>query len=217
MNSKIWFSADTHYSHANVLHLCDRQFSDIYEHDKILIQNHNSLISDNDDFYHLGDFAFRCSAERVREIIKKLNGRIRIVRGNHEKPLLQAVERGLLNDMLNSGKLEIFGLKAILEDSTLAISKMINVEGQLIFLSHYSHKTFPNAFRNGQHLFGHSHGRIEPYFKCRDVGVDTFSETHQRFFPWSYEEIKEEMEKVIEPFSEAPEQVSPDHRDSEEN
>jgi calcineurin-like phosphoesterase family protein len=217
MNSKIWFSADTHYSHANVLHLCDRQFSDIYEHDKILIQNHNQLVSPNDDYFFLGDFAYRCSPERVTEILKKLSGRIHIVIGNHDKPLIQAAERGLLNDMLNKNKLVIFGLNAIMEDHTIGITKMINIDGQLVFLSHYGLRTWPSAFRNSYHLYGHSHSRLHPLYKSMDVGVDVETSTHKRFFPWSYEEIKEEMEKVIEPFSEDPEQTSPDHRDSEEN
>ena len=222
MNSKLWFSADFHFSHNNVLHLCNRPFADIYEHDKVLIQNYNSVVSDNDDFFFLGDFAYKCSCERVVEILKKMNGRIHAILGNHDKILRQAVERGLLNDMLNSGKLEIFGLKAILEDPTIAISKMINIEGQLIFLSHYGIRSWPNSFRGSICLYGHSHSRLPSLYKSMDVGIDTGVDTgvdietdaHKRFFPWSYEEIQKEMEKVTDSFSEDP---SSNHNNVYEN
>jgi len=206
MNNKLWFSSDTHYSHANILHHCNRSFLHIYEHDEVLIDNHNSVVDKDDDYFFLGDFAYRCSPERVSEIINKLNGHIYIILGNHDKPLIQAVKRGLLTNVLNNGKLTIFGLSAILEDSTISISKMINVDGQLIFLSHYSVRSWPSSFRGKSwHLYGHSHNNLEPHYKSFDIGIDTFSETHKRFFPWSYEEIKERMDKVTEPFREASE------------
>jgi len=206
MNNKLWFSSDTHYSHANILHHCNRSFLHIYEHDEVLIDNHNSVVDKDDDYFFLGDFAYRCSPERVSEVINKLNGHIYIILGNHDKPLIQAVKRGLLTNVLNNGKLTIFGLSAILEDSTISISKMINVDGQLIFLSHYGVRSWPSSFRGKSwHLYGHSHNNLEPHYKSFDIGIDTFSETHKRFFPWSYEEIKERMDKVTEPFREASE------------
>lgn len=205
MNNKLWFSSDTHYSHANILHHCNRQFLNIYEHDEVLINNHNSVVNKNDDYFFLGDFAYRCSPERVSEIINKLNGHIYIILGNHDKPLLQAVKRGLLTNVLNSGKLTIFGLSTILEDNTISISKMINVEGQLIFLSHYGIRSWPSSFRGSFHLFGHSHSRLQPFYKSMDVGVDVETDTHRKFFPWSYEEIKIQMDKVTEPFGESSE------------
>jgi calcineurin-like phosphoesterase family protein len=205
MNNKLWFSSDTHYSHANILHHCNRQFLNIYEHDEVLINNHNSVVNKDDDYFFLGDFAYRCSPERVSEIINKLNGHIYVIIGNHDKPLIQAVKRGLLTNVLNNGKLTIFGLNSILEDNTISISKMINIEGQLIFLSHYGIRSWPSSFRGSFHLFGHSHSRLPPFYKSMDVGVDIETDTHKKFFPWSYEEIKERMNQVRSEFSESPE------------
>lgn len=198
---KIWFTSDPHYSHENIIRLCNRDFVDIYEHDKILIENYNSLVSDTDDCYFLGDLAYRCSPERVSEILNKLNGKIYCLLGNHDKPLIQAVQKGLLNDILNNGKLEIFGLKSIIKDRTISIAKMIEINNQKIFISHYALRTFPCAFRGAYHLFGHSHGRIISKYKIMDVGVDS-TEIPRKYFPVSFDEIREIMKIKSQNFSE---------------
>ena len=194
----IWFSADTHYSHANVISLCNRPFCNIYEHDQVLIQNDNSVVSNEDDYYFLGDFAFRCSAERVLEIIKRLNFRkMYFLFGNHDKAMRQAIQRGMLDKEINNGKIEIIGGKEPITDTTIAISKMLDINGQKIFISHYGHRTWPGAFRNCIHLYGHSHSNLLPLYKSMDVGVDCHN-----FFPISFEEILFAMNNVKEEFSE---------------
>lgn len=196
-NRKTWFGSDTHYSHDNILHLCRRPFLNIYEHDKTLIDNHNSLISDNDDYYFFGDLAFRCSPHRVVEILKSLNGRLIIMLGNHDKPFRQAVQLGLLKKELDSGKIQIIGGMASIHDREISISKMIDIEGQKIFISHYSHRTWPGAFRGSWHLYGHSHNNLPPLYKSFDVGVDA-----NNYFPISFNQIKYRMDLITEPFKE---------------
>lgn len=200
---KYWFSSDFHFSHANILHLCNRPFQNIYDHDRILIDNYNSLVSNEDIFYFLGDFAYRCSPERASKVIKRLNfAKMYFLFGNHEKPVRQAVQKGLLDDEIKSGKIEIIGGKIAIDDHTLAISKTIEIEGQKIFISHYGHRTWPSAFRGTWHLYGHSHNNLPPMYKSFDVGVDTFSEIHKRFTPYSLEEIFNIMSKIPSIFSE---------------
>ena len=51
----IWFTADIHYNHKNVLQYCNRPFKTIEDMNHTLIENHNSVVSDEDDVYILGD------------------------------------------------------------------------------------------------------------------------------------------------------------------
>lgn len=198
----IWFSADSHYSHNNIISLCDRPFQSIYEHDKTLVENHNSLVSMEDDYYFLGDFAYRCSAVRAVEVIKKLNFRkMYFLCGNHEKPIRQAVRKELLDDEIKSGRIEFIGGLHIVNDKSLYVSKMIEIEGQNIFISHCAHMTFPGVFRGAISLFGHSHGRIVSKYQMVDVGVDS-TEIPKKYFPVSLLEIKTIMKNKKSEFSE---------------
>ena len=109
---------------------------------------------------------------------------------------------GLLEKELRDGKIEILGGKCAIEDHTLAISKMLDFNGQKIFIGHYGHRTWPSAFRGTIHLFAHSHSNLPPLYKSFDIGVDTHSETHKRFYPYSLQEIFNIAAKITDEFSE---------------
>jgi calcineurin-like phosphoesterase family protein len=193
-----YFTSDYHFCHKNVLEMCQRPYTDIDSHDDDIIQRHNSVVADSDDIWDLGDIAYRCSAEDCFERIKRLNGKRHIIMGNHDKPLRQAYKKGLFKSLINSGKLEIIGGEMAINDSTLAISKMINIEGQQVFLSHYAYKTWPGAFRGTIMLYGHSHGNLtESKYKSFDVGVDSHN-----YYPWSWTQVKERISKITIDFSE---------------
>ena len=57
--SNIWFSADYHFSHKNIIEYTNRPFSDITEMDNTIVENHNSVVKPNDHVYFLGDFSFQ--------------------------------------------------------------------------------------------------------------------------------------------------------------
>jgi hypothetical protein len=44
--------------------------------------------------------------------------------------------------------------------------------GKRVWLSHYSHRTWPGAGKGAFHFYGHSHGSLEGIGLSRDVGVD---------------------------------------------
>lgn len=52
----IYFISDTHFEYENVIKYCKRLFSDIRKINETLISNWNSIVSDDDIIYHLGDF-----------------------------------------------------------------------------------------------------------------------------------------------------------------
>ena len=194
MSGTTWFTSDYHIGHRNIIRLCERPFKDIEEMDRALIDRHNAKVGESDTVYDLGDFAFRCTPEYAVACLAQLNGRRHLLWGNHDKPLRQALKRGLLDGLLASGQLTLIGDP----DPHMQTALRINVDGQDIVLAHYAQRTWHGAFRGTWHLYGHSHGNLTPFRKSMDIGVDA-----HEFHPVSFTELQSRMAQVQEPFSEA--------------
>lgn len=85
----IWFWADPHLGHANILIYAERPFSSLKEMNETLIRNYNSVVAKDDTVYLLGDLCFPkyISPELV---LASLNGNITLIKGNHDKqPVLE--------------------------------------------------------------------------------------------------------------------------------
>ena len=198
----IYFSSDSHFGHKAVLSLCCRPFDDIQAHDQELIRCHNECVAGNDTVYLLGDIGFRCSAEYLASCLSKMKGRKHILLGNHDKPLRQAYKSGYLKKLITSGEITIIGGESSIYDKSLATAKMLKVNEQKIFISHYANRSWPGAFRGSWHLYGHSHSNLPPLFKSFDVGVDSETETHTKYYPWSFDEIQKRMDAIPNDFCE---------------
>ncbi len=179
--------------HFNIIGLCQRPFGSVEEMENAIVERHNAVVGPEDVVYDLGDFAFRCSAEHAVECLRRLNGRRTILWGNHDKALRQALKRGLLDDLLESGRLSFIGDP----DPHLQTGFQVVVENQWIVLAHYAQRTWQGAFRGAWHLYGHSHGNLPAFKKSMDVGVDAWD-----FRPLSFEQIRDHMQAVIEAFAE---------------
>ena len=83
----IYFTADNHFCHGNIIGSCDRPFKDVYEMNKTMIEKWNSYVTDRDEIYILGDFLYKGTAKDANEILSRLKGKKYLVRGNHEKYL----------------------------------------------------------------------------------------------------------------------------------
>ena len=80
---KIWFIADSHFFHKNVIDYCNRPFLSIEEMNSTLIYNWNNIVKNNDRVFMLGDFAL-CGKDKIIEIGNQLKGRKILILGNHE-------------------------------------------------------------------------------------------------------------------------------------
>lgn len=78
----IYYIADTHFGHENVIKFCNRPFSGVEEMNEVMIQRWNKRVHGNDTVYILGDMFLRC--EEAESILKRLKGRKRLVVGNHD-------------------------------------------------------------------------------------------------------------------------------------
>lgn len=87
--AEIWLISDTHFGHSNILTFKDkngdpvRDFSSVDEMDETMIMNWNTLVTPQDKVYHLGDVYFG-SGERANNILSRLNGKKRLIVGNHD-------------------------------------------------------------------------------------------------------------------------------------
>lgn len=79
----MFMTSDEHWGHKNIIVYCKRNFSTIEDMNKALIDNHNSVVGNNDIVYHLGDLSM--SNKIVPEILKQLNGSHILIPGNHDK------------------------------------------------------------------------------------------------------------------------------------
>jgi len=104
----------------------------------------------------LGDVAFCCKPAYADICVRRLNGRIHLLLGNHDPAL-----RGIPSDTYASVQEGI---------------KEITVEGQKIVLCHYALREWQGAMGGAWHLFGHTHGGLRPFGKSVDVGVDNVYE-----------------------------------------
>jgi calcineurin-like phosphoesterase family protein len=71
----IYFTADTHFWHSNIIRICGRPFADVETMNNVLIENWNSRATDQDEIYILGDFVFKGKGREANDILKALNGK----------------------------------------------------------------------------------------------------------------------------------------------
>ena len=138
LQRRIFYIADMHFGHKNILKYDKRPFADTEQMDEEIIRRWNERVCDDDTVYVLGDAFFK-GEERSIEIMKRLNGHKRLIRGNHDR---------------NNGKLLRLW-------ESVSEYEEIKDGGHLVVLSHY-----PMMFYNHQHdgavmLYGHVHNTGE--------------------------------------------------------
>ena len=159
----IYFTADLHLGHENIMHLCNRQFNNIEEHDEYILQSINNVCTENDNLYILGDIGYPKDINKLRDYLKRINANVYVVLGNHDSRynLMQLKREGIIKDVSD-------------------FAKVAN-EGKLIVCCHYPLKEWVGYYRGSYLAYGHTHGNIKQYDRCMDVGVDNIGYTPIEF------------------------------------
>ena len=84
MAPTLWFTADHHFGHHNIISHCNRPFASAEEMNETLLTNWNRVVAPEDIVYHLGDIFIMPSGD-ARKFRERLHGRICLLRGNHDK------------------------------------------------------------------------------------------------------------------------------------
>lgn len=172
---KTFFSSDWHLSHKNIIKYDPRPFATIEEMDKTIIDNYNSVVGEDDEFFYLGDFCF--NNKKVEEFLEQLNGKKYFIKGNHDH-----------SDVVSAYKKYGTYLGGLEE---------IEVNKQLIVLCHYTMRNWNQSHRGAIHLYGHDHGALEstPHGKSMDVFVGLSG-----YYPLEFTDIMSKLKdrKVIQ-------------------
>lgn len=171
--NKIWFTSDNHFGHKNIIKFTNRPFLDVEEMNKEMINRWNEKIGKDDIVYHLGDFAL-ASPGKTRQLRKQLNGKIHLIKGNHESLALECAD--CFEWIKDYYELRINDPKG----------------PKFIVLFHYAMKVWNASHHGTWHLYGHSHGSLidDETSQSFDVGVD-----NHNFYPLSYHDVKSIMKQ----------------------
>ena len=159
-----YFIADTHFGHTKILSMSKRPFDTISDHDAALIKNWNNVVKKDDEIYILGDFAMSTSGYHVSNILKRLNGRKYLIKGNHDK---------YLDD-------------PDFDHSVFEWEKdyhTFNYRKRKFVLCHYPILEWEGFYRGAVHLYGHVHNNNRQFFdsvldkRAANVGVDVIGFT----------------------------------------
>lgn len=81
--SKIFLVSDWHLCHDQKFVWQERGFQSVDEMNEAIVERHNSLVSNEDDVYVLGDLMLNDN-EKGMELFNQMNGNFHIIRGNHD-------------------------------------------------------------------------------------------------------------------------------------
>ena len=170
---KIFLIGDTHFWHRAIINYCNRPFETVEEMNETLIKNWNKVVGKQDIVYVLGDFAL-CGKDRIIEVGRALNGRKRLILGNHDGASLDTYRE--------AGFEYIYNHCIILDD--------------FYILSHYPQFITPNGLY--ANIFGHIH--TNPEFV--DVSSRSFCACVERplvnYTPIEFERAKKLMKECEE-------------------
>lgn len=160
--SSTFFVSDTHFGHANIIKHSHRPFTDVEQMNEMMIKSWNETVQLNDEVWHLGDFTF-LQYTPFRLLLARLNGRINVVLGNHDKVIASNIAG--LTSAHGSGR-----SRPLL--TSVQHYKELKVEGRFIVLFHYGQRVWNKSHHGSIMLYGHSHGTLPPHGLSVDVGVD---------------------------------------------
>jgi len=78
----IFFTADTHFDHENIIRLCGRPYETIEQMNEDMISKWNRKVTNSDSVYILGDMFFR--SKDPEAILGRLRGKKYLIIGNHD-------------------------------------------------------------------------------------------------------------------------------------
>lgn len=163
---RIWFTSDQHFGSADVIQSCRRPFSSVEDQTEQLVSRFNSVVSDGDLVFHLGDFSAGLEEDAVNAVLARLNGRHAFVRGHHDGPWFKSAPE----------------------------QRELKLDGRPVVLTHKP-IPYKDGYAVGTvFLHGHKHGAllkkawISGYSEF-DVSVDS----HEKYMPYCWDDIKSQL------------------------
>jgi calcineurin-like phosphoesterase family protein len=182
-NQKVFWVSDLHYGHDRSFILEHRGYKTIQEHDEGIISKWNSVVTNNDVVFNLGDIIFgHDSYNRLQELLEKLNfGIMYLSGGNHTSGF-----KDLKNATIDGAYFVKDNRKVVLMPNLYNVS----VNKQHVVNCHFPIASWDGMYHGAWHICGHEHGHYansRPEHregKILDVGIELFGR------PIDFDEVK---------------------------
>jgi calcineurin-like phosphoesterase family protein len=180
----IWYTADLHLGHFNIIRYTGRPFDGVDQMNEALVAGWNDVVAEDDTVWVLGDFALGTIADTL-PLASQLRGRKILLTGNHDRCWVGHGRRadGWTDRYLDAGFSEVV-------QGTVTAS----VGGRRVLLCHFPYEGDSlDVDRHVDHrppdrgewlLHGHVHERWGQNGRMINVGVDATA-----FRPVSEDEI----------------------------
>lgn len=161
---KMYFTSDWHLGD-NRMYVWERPFKTTEENTEHLLKCHNSIVSEEDLVYVIGDVIYlKADSSQYLPIINSFNGRKILIKGNHDA--------NISDEQFSPYFEQIFQEKDGL---------LLDIDGISCYLNHYPSLGRPDRLN----LVGHIHSCWEIQLNCINVGVDV-----HHFYPMDVERLK---------------------------
>jgi len=154
IDGRVFVTSDTHFGHANIIKYCNRPYKSAYHMDDCMVKDWNDTVGKNDWVIHLGDFSFQSD-----RYVNKLNGKIILVKGNHDNSQYNKCFEGVIE----------FMPVPIVEFNCYLIHTPIDRDGQY---KKGCEPDFSVLDRYDYIICGHVHDRFVVSGKNINVGID---------------------------------------------
>lgn len=182
-----WFTADTHFGHANILTFePNRPWAGTHQMNLGLVERLASQLQPSDEVWHLGDVALG-QLDFSLPFLATLGVPVTLVAGNHDRVHPYHGERA-------ERFIEVYREKCQLADLVLTATRLTLADGTEVQVSHFPYPDPPLAGREDRHgrvigdkfaewrpaddgdwlLCGHVHGSWRQRARQINVGVDAW-------------------------------------------
>lgn len=169
----IWWTADLHFMHNNVLKFCpNRKCNTIQEHDEIIVNNINAVVKEDDILIFVGDVSMS-SKSQIRKIIQKIKCKnIILVRGNHDNKKSLPTDCFVL--IVERLSMIISGKPVLISHFPYKWSLWKRFIDRLRFIKKDKHKMRRPSDNGAFLIHGHTHSTNKYNKRMIHVGIDAW-------------------------------------------
>lgn len=188
----IFFTSDTHFGHARIIELSNRPFRSVEHMNEEIVRRWNEVVTPRDTVFHLGDVALGPIRDSL-EYIRRLNGDIRLVIGNHDRNFRLGKRSGGLEPEQWDDEYVSYGFNTVAESHNMVIGGL-----HPVLLSHFP---YDGDSHDGDRyeaarlrdegtilIHGHTHSHGHPLSHSR-LGT---LQIHVGMDAWAYRPVSEE-------------------------
>jgi len=163
----IWFTADSHFGHENIIEYCHRPFKNAQRMEQNIIYNYRKVVQPEDTVIFAGDFTIKGSTYKgyLEHMVSQLPGKKILVLGNHDK----------------------FDPFIYVEVGFRSVHTAYEIDGFIVCHDPVSSLVDPSKFW----ICGHVHTLWKTLKNIYNVGVDQHG-----FFPVSIDEVRKWRQSI---------------------